>query len=67
MTSSVMTTLGEFSMIMYMTMLMCLVEYICYASAAAEQVSSLATVNTFTTCCFEHVRNTAAAHITYME
>ncbi len=32
----------------------------------AEQVSRLATANTSTTCCCEHVRNTAAANITHM-
>ncbi len=54
-------------MVMYMTMLMylVLVEYICYA-AAAEQVPRLATANPSTTCCCEHVGNTAAAHIRHM-
>ncbi len=32
----------------------------------AEQVPRLATANTSTTCCCEHVGNTAAAHITHM-
>ncbi len=32
----------------------------------AEQVQRLATANTFTICCCEHVGNTAAAHITHM-
>ncbi len=55
-------------MVMYMMMLMYLVlaEQICYAAAAAvaEQVPRLASANTSTTCCCEHVRNTAAAQIT---
>ncbi len=57
-------------MVMHMTMLMCLVlaGQICYiAAAAAEQVPRLATANTSTTCYCEHVRNTAAAHITCMK
>ncbi len=67
--SSVMKTLRVIFMVMYMTMFMYLVlaEQICYATvaaAAAEQVPRLATANTSTTCCCEHVRNTAAAHIT---
>ncbi len=65
-----MTTLGGIGMVMYMTMLMYLVlaEYICYTAAAVvEQVQRLATANTSTTCCCEHVRNTAAANITYMK
>ncbi len=37
------------------------------AAATAEQVPRLATANTSTTCCCEHVRNTAAAHITYIK
>ncbi len=66
--SSVMTTLGGIGIVMYMTMLMCLVleEYICNAAAAAaavEQIPRLATSNTSTTCWCVHVRN-AAAHIT---
>ncbi len=66
---SITTTLGGIDMVMYMTMLMCLVlaEQICYAAAAAEQVPRLATANISTTCCCEHVRNTAAAQITYMK
>ncbi len=63
-----MTTLGGIGMAMYMTMLMylVLVEYICYAAFAgvAEQVRRRAIANT---CCCEHVRNTAAANITYMK
>ncbi len=65
-----MTTLGGIGMVMYKTMLMYLVlaEYICNTAAAAlEQVPRLAPANTSTTCCCEHVRNTAAANITYME
>ncbi len=55
-------------MVMYMKKLLYLVlaEYICYATAAAEQVPRLATANKSTTCCCEHVRNIAAANITYM-
>ncbi len=57
-------------MVMYVTMLMCLVlvEQICYAAAAdaaEEQVPKLATANTSTTWYREHVRNIDAAHITY--
>ncbi len=33
----------------------------------AEQVPRIATASTPTTCCCEHVRNTSAAHITYMK
>ncbi len=67
-----MTTLGGIGMVMYMTMLthLVLVETICYAATAAavaEQIPRLATANTSTTCCCEHVRNTAAANITYMK
>ncbi len=58
-------------MVMHITILMYLVlaEYIYYAAtvaALAEQVQRLATANTSTTCCCEHVRNTAAANITYV-
>ncbi len=62
-----MTTLGGFGMVMYMIMLMCLVlvEQICYAAAAEEQVPKLATANTSTTWYREHVRNITAAHITW--
>ncbi len=52
-------------MVMYMTKLMCLVlaeQICCYGAAAIEQVQNLATANTSTTCCCEHVRNTSAAH-----
>ncbi len=65
--SSVMTTLGEFSMVVYMAMLMVFVmeEQIFYVAAVAEQVPRFATANTSTTFCCDHVRNTAAAHITY--
>ncbi len=56
-------------MVMHMAMLMCLVlsKQICYAVAATEQVPRLDTANTFTTYCCEHVRNTAAAHITFLK
>uniref|UniRef100_A0A673IFU6 ArfGAP with SH3 domain, ankyrin repeat and PH domain 2b n=1 Tax=Sinocyclocheilus rhinocerous TaxID=307959 RepID=A0A673IFU6_9TELE len=37
------------------------------APGAAEQVPRFATANTSTTCCCEHVRNIAAANITYMK
>ncbi len=62
-----MTTLGGFGMVMYVTMLMCLVlvEQICYAAAAEEQVPKLATANTSTTWYRDHVRNITATHITY--
>ncbi len=65
--SSFMTTLGGFGMVMYMIMLMCLVlvEQICYAAAAEEQVPKLATANTSTTWYRDHVRNITATHITY--
>ncbi len=64
-----MTTLGGIGIVMYLTMLMYLVlaELICYAAAVAEQVPRLTTANTSTTCCCEHVRNTAAANIIYMK
>ncbi len=45
-----MTTLWEFSMVIYMAMLMCFVlaEQICYTLAVSEQVPRLATANTTT-------------------
>ncbi len=52
-------------------MYLVLVEKICYAAAAAaavlEQVPRLATANTSTTCCCEHVWNAVAANISYMK
>ncbi len=65
--SSIMTTLRGFGLVMYVSILMrlVLVEYICSAAAVAEQVPRLATANTSTTCCCEHVTSTAAVHITH--
>ncbi len=52
--------------VMYMTILMHLifVEQICCCVRARMR---LVTANTSTTCCCEHVRNTAAENITYMK
>ncbi len=52
-------------MVIHMAMFLVLVEKVYYSAAvAAEQVPRLATANTSKTCCGDHVRNIAAAHIT---
>ncbi len=66
---SVKKSLWGIGMVMYMTMLMCLVlcgidllRCCCCDRASTETYYC----DTSTTCCCEHVRNTAAAHITYI-
>ncbi len=67
---SVMTTLGGIGMVTYITMLMYLVLAWWNRSATLllrqskyRDLLRLATANTSTTCCCEHVGNTAAAHM----